>query len=308
MNTLLSRIGFAMLALLLPLAGHAQLFRTYVASFGNDANPCTVAAPCRLLPAAIAAALPGGEVWILDSANFNSGTVNVTKNISILAIPGEVGSIVSGGGAAAISLATNTKLKLRNVAILNNVNNPGTDGIVAAAGSRLTIEHSEIGVVGTGVDVTNATAYIGHTAVHGSTIGVAAHGGAKVDVAHDKFVNNSQYAVYSDGSLGGQNTRVFVSDSTFFNNNAALAAVATAGDAGARLTAVRCAITRGMYGTYGQLASAGNVVITVGYSMLAGLNIAFHNVGGVAMETEGNNLVRNNQTDTDSVLINVGSM
>src|SRR3954467_10293607 len=85
--------------LLLPSFAHALLFRAYLSSAGSDANPCTVAAPCRLLPAALNAVAVGGQIWILGSANFNPGTVNVTKSVSIQALPGQSASIVATGGA-----------------------------------------------------------------------------------------------------------------------------------------------------------------------------------------------------------------
>src|SRR4051812_32420834 len=93
-------------AALLISAAHAQSFRAYVSSAGNDANPCTVIAPCRLLPAALNAVANGGEIWMLDSANYNSGTVNITKSVSIMAVPGAVGSIVAVAGGAAITVQT----------------------------------------------------------------------------------------------------------------------------------------------------------------------------------------------------------
>jgi len=73
---------------------HAQLFRAYLASDGNDGNPCTLYAPCRLLPAALNAVADGGEIWMLDSANYNTSTVVISKSVSILAVPGVVGSVV----------------------------------------------------------------------------------------------------------------------------------------------------------------------------------------------------------------------
>src|ERR1700682_574931 len=68
----------------------AGLFRAYLASGGSDSNPCTVAAPCRLLPAALAAVTDGGEIWMLDSANYNTATVSITKSVTILAIDREL--------------------------------------------------------------------------------------------------------------------------------------------------------------------------------------------------------------------------
>src|SRR3954466_3122286 len=123
-------------ALLMSGAAHAQLFRAYLASYGNDANPCTVGSPCRLIPAALAAVASGGEIWMLDSANYNSATVDINKSVSILAIPGEAGSIVALGGASAMSMATaGSKVALRNVVITNNAVSPGSHGITITNGS-----------------------------------------------------------------------------------------------------------------------------------------------------------------------------
>src|SRR4051794_14557867 len=81
--------------LLLASSGSAHaIFRAYLSVNGNDMNACTLPAPCRLLPAALAAVDAGGEIWMLDSANFNTSLVSVTKSVTILAIPGQLGSLV----------------------------------------------------------------------------------------------------------------------------------------------------------------------------------------------------------------------
>src|SRR4051812_28842723 len=137
-------------------AAQAQLFRAYLSFNGNDANPCTVTAPCRLLPAALNAVADGGEVWILDSANYNAGTVNIAKNVSILTVPGAVGSIVAFGGGPAITITTAVFVKLHNIVISNNATNPGTDGIQVSGGGSLTVESSVISVALDGIVVTGA--------------------------------------------------------------------------------------------------------------------------------------------------------
>jgi hypothetical protein len=78
-------------------SAHAQVFRAYLDASGSDANPCTLAQPCRLLPAALAAVASGGEIWLLGSANYNSGPVAIGKSVTILAVPGAVGSVVALG-------------------------------------------------------------------------------------------------------------------------------------------------------------------------------------------------------------------
>ena len=46
--------------------------RTFVASTGNDANPCSIAAPCRGFARAITQTSAGGEVIVLDSAGYGA--------------------------------------------------------------------------------------------------------------------------------------------------------------------------------------------------------------------------------------------
>ena len=131
--------------LLFASGAHAQAFRAYIASSGNDANPCTLQAPCRLLPAALAAVANGGEVWMLDSANYNTGTVTITKSVSVLAVPGAVGSLLAIAEAPAISIpAAGLRVGLRNLVITNLAGNIGASshGVRMDGQSNLTIESS----------------------------------------------------------------------------------------------------------------------------------------------------------------------
>jgi hypothetical protein len=72
--------------------------RSFVASYGNDANSCQLAAPCRSFTAALAATVTGGEIIVLDSAGY--GPVNIGKAVSIVSPPGvHAGiSVTSGNG------------------------------------------------------------------------------------------------------------------------------------------------------------------------------------------------------------------
>ena len=141
-----SRCALLLSATLLFASGaHAQAFRAYIASGGNDANPCTLQAPCRLLPAALAAVAPGGEIWMLDSANYNTGTVTITKSVSVLAVPGAVGSLLAIADTPAISIpAAGLRVGLRNLVITNLAGNFGANshGVRMDGISSLTIESS----------------------------------------------------------------------------------------------------------------------------------------------------------------------
>jgi len=119
------RTALLFLALGLAASAHAQLFRAYLSGSGSDTNPCTLVAPCRLLPAALNAVASGGEIWMLDSANYNSSTVNITKSVSILAIPGVVGSIVAVNSGHAITINNaGAKVALRDLVITSNATAP----------------------------------------------------------------------------------------------------------------------------------------------------------------------------------------
>lgn len=125
-------------------AGSAQggIFRAYLALGGNDANPCTLPQPCRLLPAALTAVNDGGEIWMLDSANYNIGPVLVDKSVKILAVPGEMGSIVANGGDAVVINAPGKDVTLRNLFVLNLAG--GTSGINILAAEAVHVEKTTI--------------------------------------------------------------------------------------------------------------------------------------------------------------------
>src|SRR4051794_40385050 len=67
----------------------AQSIRTYVSGTGKDGNPCTVGLPCQSLETALGRTLPGGQINILDSANY--GTLTVTRAVSIVGGHGAAG-------------------------------------------------------------------------------------------------------------------------------------------------------------------------------------------------------------------------
>ncbi len=60
--------------------------RTFVASTGNDANPCSLTAPCRSFQAAIDGVAGGGEVVVIDTAGY--GAMEIHKSVSVIVPPG----------------------------------------------------------------------------------------------------------------------------------------------------------------------------------------------------------------------------
>jgi hypothetical protein len=199
------------------ISAQAQLFRAYLSIAGADTNPCTVQLPCRLLPAALAAVADGGEVWMVDSANFNTSQVNVSKSVTILAVPGTVGSLVATGGAHGLLVnAPGAKVTLRNL-VLVKLGASG-DGISYAQGASLIVEDCTV----SNMDARGIAAYGGatfitvrNTALRANNIGFYAAGTARATLDHVHSENNLNAGVQSENGA-----QVTVSNSVLSNNGA----------------------------------------------------------------------------------------
>src|SRR5262249_44137287 len=70
--------------------------RTYVSGTGSDSYPCTATQPCKTLQAALSLTVAGGEIFVLNSANY--GPVTITKAVTITG-EGAVAGMLSTSGA-----------------------------------------------------------------------------------------------------------------------------------------------------------------------------------------------------------------
>ena len=296
-------------SLLAAVPAHAQLFRAYAASYGNDANPCTVAAPCRLLPATLAAVQDGGEIWLLDSANFNSGAVTINKNVSILTVPGQVGSIVAVGAANAITINAGLTVALKNVSITNNATSPGTDGIDMTTG-KVSIQDSTIAVPNVGIRVNGGGVLSVHnTIVRDTTFGIYVGGGGSADVSRSKFIN-LQYGLYVRGDVSSVTTYGAVRGCQFMKTVTAVEADLHTGGSAARLAVHDSSVSGGTYGVVAFSAvGTGSAVATIGTSTISGAGTALLQSGSAAvLQSMGNNLIVNNTNDTGGTITPVGGV
>ena len=112
--------------------------RVFVASYGNDANPCTFLSPCKTFQQAVNVVDSGGEVTAIDSAGF--GPISITKPVTITSPDGVEAGIVQNLGGDAIAIDTAGDVFLRGLTIEGE--GKGTDGISltgAAAGTVTTL-------------------------------------------------------------------------------------------------------------------------------------------------------------------------
>ena len=279
----------------------AQLFRSYIASDGSDTNPCTLAQPCRLLPAALTAVANGGEIWMLDSANYNTATVSITKSVSILAVPGAVGSIVSLGGGAAVSIATSgLRVTLRNVSIGPLAGVAGaTNGVEMNAASTLTIEQSLIAnLPGNAITV----GPFGSLRVADSTLRNNGEYAINLDVevravvVSTHMLDNVGGGVSATGGSVGTVTTATVSDSVMSGGQYGVTAY-TFGDATMRISVQRCTIKNTNAALSVGTADVGTAEVSVGGSLVVDNYQSYFQVGtGSTLYSLGDNQMWGNTT------------
>ncbi len=286
---------------------HAQLFRSYVASTGSDANPCNLPAPCRLLPAALAAVADGGEIWMLDSANYNTATVVVGKSVSILAVPGAVGSVVAVSGPAISITAGSLTVALRNLVIVPLVGGGGTYGVSMTGASNLSIEDSLIAnLPQSGVSVTGmGNVKITRTIVRNNGgYAVNLENGPSATISGTQMLQNALGGVRAYG-ITATTTIAAVSDSIISGGVEGVWASSQNAATVARIFVARSTIHGVTYALDGTTNGTGVSLISVSNSMISNNTFAWWQASTAVVESSGNNHIRGN-TNSLGTLTNVG--
>jgi hypothetical protein len=301
------RIAAALATLLLCPAAQADLFRAYLSITGNDANPCTVGAPCRLLPAALNAVTSGGEIWMLDSANYNTGPVAIAKSVTILAIPGEVGSLVALGGPAVTIATAGVKVAFRNLNFVPFPGGAGTGGIVMTAGASLSVESSLFaGLDGEAIDVNGfIVVRVVDTMIRdGAAHGIHLRGGSTADIVNTRLLRNRKtasnvFALWVDGSVNGTGSTAFVTDCVFSSNGFNVVAFTPDLATGsARIIVTRTVSSNSQYGILAEAASGGIASALVASSTVVDNGTGMAQIGTATFRSFGNNNVGGNGSDT----------
>lgn len=281
----------------------AGLFRAYLSVGGNDANPCTVAQPCRLLPAALSAVNDGGEIWLLDSANFNTSTVNISKSVSIVGAPGELGSLVANGGAAVVINAPGASVTLRNLN-LRPLNAAATlHGIDVTSVGQLYLENVTIDTMSVGLNLTGpATIGIRNSVIRSSGTGlnIAQSNVETISIDSTSFLQNTIAINALTNSTTGS-LRISMDNSVVTGGGCCNGALAFGGGV-ANAAPLQVAIRRTKIVGNGSglaLGSFGSqTVVSLGECHISGWSIAGEVLNGPSgvghLETLGNNMIVQN--------------
>ena len=207
-------------AIALPVQATVQ--RTFVASFGNDANTatnCGFTNPCRGFTAAHSVTSSGGEIIALDAAGY--GAIAITKSITITANQGFYAGISASSGNAVTIATAAVNVTLRGLNI-NGIG--GANGISMTNGSRLSIENCVISNFSGAGLVVNANAVIRvlDSIFRDNGDGILLDGGVTASVSGSKFLGNGDRGIFL--SVEGTTTNnLSVADSQIASTEARLA-------------------------------------------------------------------------------------
>ena len=213
---------------------------TYVSGQGSDNGTCSAGLPCRTLAAALASTVPGGVIYVLNSANF--GPVTIGQSISITSEGTVAGILVTSGAAITINAGANDVVNLRGLSIEGG--NSASVGIQFNSGKSLTIQKTTVrnftnsGIVfapstasllyvsdttvlsntNNGISITNGSGALSRVTATQNGVGILASGGSTNVTISDSVASNNSYGV------GAIASNVMIRSSSASNNSVGISA------------------------------------------------------------------------------------
>ncbi|MBI3150335.1 MAG: right-handed parallel beta-helix repeat-containing protein [Betaproteobacteria bacterium] len=332
------RVSLAVAALLLSFSAAFSAYaaqRTFVSTTGNDANTasnCSTTAPCRGFTAALTVTDSGGEIIVLSSGGY--GPVTINKSVSIIAPEGVYAGIsVFSGNGITISTA-GVDVVLRGLTI-NRLGGSG-DGIKVTAGHSLMVQNCVVthfnSDSGSGVYVTGATQVrLLDSLLQGNFNGAHFANGPSVLVSNSRFIENAFYGLVAHATGAGATTKVEVSRSEA-SGNGSVGYWAGSGSSGRVEFSLKDSVTNeNYYGVFvdsltgvalasvtGSLisgnSSTGLAASNSGVKLVASGNTVTRNGVGLSqafsavLESAGDNLVRDNTTNSAGTITTISKI
>jgi hypothetical protein len=199
----------------------------FVASYGNDADPCTFGSPCKTFQQAVNIVAAGGEVTAIDSAGF--GPINITQAVTITSPAGvEAGIVLAPGGTAVnINAGPNDAIVLRGLT-LDGGSVLNSSGIQFFSGSSLIVEDCVVrNMLNNGLSFNSSTSgtetlAVSNSSFYGNTtagiyITTSGSGTTTASINKTEFKNNF-IGLFVRGDGGTAPLDVAVKDSVAANN------------------------------------------------------------------------------------------
>ncbi len=307
--------------------------RTFVASNGSDANPCSLPSPCRGFARALTQTTANGEIIVLDSAGY--GTVTIDRSVTITAPPGVYAGISVFTGVGITVATPGAAVTLRGLTINGQ---GGTTGILFTAGGPLQVERCVIeNMTGFGIDAQIGTrlflrdvtlrrndeglqangAVVEADAVHvqqNANLGVRMSRDAWLMFKHGSVTGNAGGGIRADVSASNPGIAQMTLDSTVIADNGSHGVNAQASDGNViRVHAARSTVSRNLGhgfllqvsgGTFSfvTFGSAGNLIESNGATGIVALG-TLATVGVTMSRTEISNNAVGVENVSDSALI-----
>ena len=287
----------------------AQAPRTWVSSFGDDANPCSRTAPCKTFAGAISKTAAGGEINCVDPGSY--GAVTITKSMSIVCQYVEAGVLsMFGSSGMIINVAATDVVYLRGIDYNGAAGpNPGFNGIRVVGAGIVHIEDCLIrnfrAADGNGISIAPSGAVqvtVVDTTVADNGNGAASAGilvrpptgmagnnsSARVTLRNVRVQNNvtHQVAVDTTGN-NGQGVTLLVDDSQVTGGTNGIAITAPANNANVTAMIVDSFISLGSGS--GIIATGTNARARVRESTITSWATGVTQAAGAIINTYGNN-------------------
>jgi hypothetical protein len=271
--------------------------RTYVSGTGSDSNACSASSPCKTFQAALALTVAGGEIFVLNSANY--GAVTINKAVTITSEGAVAGVLATSGVGITINAGAGDVVNLRGLDL--DGGKTGTSGIQFNSGQALNIQKSAVR------NFTN------------SGVSFAPNAGTSSLVVSDTaFTNNGRNGILvapsGSGAVKGALTRVVAAANGLATNGVGIFAYGAGSTGAVNLTLTDTVANNNSYGA-GAVAAAVMIrnstvsnngvgiqadqgaVVRVGQSTVTGNAVGWQAANGGLLQSFGTNNVSGNQTD-----------
>ena len=279
--------------------------RSWVSGNGTDSGACTRAAPCRTFAFALTQTNAGGEIDVLDPADY--GTMGISKAISIVNDGVGTASILnaaSQGNGVTINAGASDSVHLRGLTIEGL--GSGNNGILFITGGNLEIENCVVrGFTFAGINIASSTSTSSSFSVsntiasnNGRGIVFVPTGSAVVTGVLSKVTANNNFnEILVDGSrTTGTSLNVTIIGSEASNNvNYGIRANSASGHAATAAMLRGSIVSNNGFG----LVATNNAILQVGHSVVTGNSVGIGAVaGGIVNSYSDNNIEGNTNNNT----------
>jgi len=270
--------GLAVLlgAAVLAPAAEAQSTRTFVASYGDDAQPCSRTAPCRTFATAFDRTATNGEIDVIDTGSY--GPITITRAMKLRGRGTIAGVIVNAGSAITVNAGASDRVAISGLDI--NGLTTATNGIRVLQAGKVTVDDVQIfGFTYAGVDFEPANA------------------GARLAVTHSILYDNRSSTGATGSAVvvqpaGVGTARATVSDTEMHHNDFGVAASGTTQEAVINVT--RSTISDSIAGVFSNGASA---LVRLSATDVLDSQFGLFYGNGAQVVSSGNNNVNGNGTN-----------